>query len=97
MGEGLQLAALREQIDTIDKQILELLTQRSACVQQIAQEKCEHKRPIYDAQREAGIIRRIVGNNPTQYQDVDLENIHHMILRAGLNQQLLYRSEQESE
>lgn len=89
------LLKLRESIDSIDKQLIELLKQRSECVEQIAIYKCKHKISIYDAARENKILDKITKENPSLYQAVDMANIFHSILRAGLNQQLLYRSEHE--
>ncbi|MDH5432904.1 MAG: chorismate mutase [Gammaproteobacteria bacterium] len=88
-----QLANIRLSIDKIDESIVELLKQRSECVKQIAIIKCSSGQAIYDQSREATILDNIVKNNPTNYQSVDLANIFHAILRAGLNQQLLFRSE----
>lgn len=91
----IQLVQLREMIDQVDKQLLDLLTHRSDCVEKIAAIKCQHKLPIYDGVRENRIIEKMTQDNPTRYQSVDLANIFHSILRAGLNQQLLYRAEHE--
>lgn len=90
-----QLAEIRTQIDGIDKSLIDLLGQRSNCVDVIAKIKCENKISIYDSGRENSILDKITSNNSTKYQAVDMANIFHSILRAGLNQQLLYRSEHE--
>ncbi len=89
------LSQSRCRIDEIDQQIITLLTQRSACVNEIAGIKYQHKMPIYDSERETKIIEKISAYNPTGYHDVDMATIFHAILRAGLNQQLLYRSAHE--
>ncbi len=89
------LKEIRQDIDRIDNQLIELLKQRSECVERVAKIKCENQLPIYDSKRENEILDEITHNNPTKYQNVDLANIFHTILRAGLNQQLLYRSEHE--
>ncbi|MCW8879304.1 MAG: chorismate mutase [Kangiellaceae bacterium] len=90
-----KLNKIRSNIDKIDKQLIELLRQRSLCVQEIAEIKCQNQLPIYDGNREKRILEEKTSNNPTKYQAVDLANIFHAIMRAGLNQQLLYRSEHE--
>jgi len=89
------LIEARNSIDLIDRKLIELLKQRSLCVEQIAAYKCEHKISIYDATRENKILDKITLENPSQYQSVDMANIFHAIMRAGLNQQLLYRAEHE--
>ena len=90
-----ELNSVRQTIDDIDAQIIQLLSERSNCVKQIAIYKCENKLSIYDAERENKILDKITRENPSQYQAVDMANIFHAIMRAGLNQQLLYRSEHE--
>ena len=94
-SDNKDLSSVRESIDKIDKQLIDLLRQRSECVEQIAIYKCEHKLSIYDATRENKILDKITKENPSCYQAVDMANIFHAIMRAGLNQQLLYRSEHE--
>jgi chorismate mutase len=89
------LETARQEIDAIDSQITELLKLRSEWVQQIAIYKCQNKISIYDASRENKILDKITQQNPSLYQAVDMANIFHAIMRAGLNQQLLYRSEHE--
>ena len=88
-----KLATARDEIDKIDEQLITLLAQRSQCVEKIAEIKCHSKISIYDSERENKILQAVTENNPTKYQSVDMANIFHSILRAGLNQQLLYRSE----
>ena len=90
-----RLNEIRNKIDNIDEQLIELLKQRSICVEAIAEIKCLNKLSIYDGNREKLILEEKTANNPTKYQAVDLANIFHAIMRAGLNQQLLYRSEHE--
>ncbi|GAK85088.1 chorismate mutase I [Vibrio ponticus] len=51
-----QLNHLREQIDAVDKQILNLLAQRLALVEQVGEVKSEHGLPIYAPDREAAML-----------------------------------------
>ncbi|TQV84414.1 chorismate mutase [Aliikangiella coralliicola] len=90
-----ELFDVRREIDQIDEKIIQLLTLRSKCVEQIAEIKCRQNLSIYDSSRENNIIEKFTRDNPTHYQSVDMANIFHAILRAGLNQQLLYRAEHE--
>jgi chorismate mutase len=89
----LQLESLRWEIDTIDDQIIDLLKQRAESVESIARVKCRHQLAIYDGEREKRILEKVLSNNQTKYQAVDMASIFHAILRASLNQQLLYRSD----
>ncbi len=84
---------LRLTIDEIDQHLVELLARRSVCVKQISEIKKQNKLAIYDEKRERGIIDRFKHYNPTLYHQVDLINIFQAILRAGLHQQLIERTE----
>ncbi|MDA0149762.1 bifunctional chorismate mutase/prephenate dehydrogenase [Vibrio sp. LaRot3] len=51
-----QLNELRDKIDAVDKQILDLLSQRLALVEQVGEVKSEHGLPIYAPDREAAML-----------------------------------------
>jgi len=86
------LSSLRQKIDGLDTQILQLLAQRSECVNDISKTKYHFHMDIIDEGRESMIIRRVSTNNPSRYHSKDLERIFRAILQAGVNLQLLKRS-----
>lgn len=51
-----QLNGLRDQIDAVDKQILNLLAQRLSLVEKVGEVKSEHGLPIYAPDREAAML-----------------------------------------
>ncbi|WP_260260820.1 bifunctional chorismate mutase/prephenate dehydrogenase [Vibrio intestinalis] len=51
-----QLNELRDKIDAVDKQILDLLSQRLSLVEQVGEVKSEHGLPIYAPDREAAML-----------------------------------------
>ncbi|HAS64177.1 MAG TPA: bifunctional chorismate mutase/prephenate dehydrogenase [Vibrio sp.] len=51
-----QLNELRDQIDAVDKQILNLLAQRLSLVEKVGEVKSEHGLPIYAPDREAAML-----------------------------------------
>ncbi|EKM3680601.1 MULTISPECIES: bifunctional chorismate mutase/prephenate dehydrogenase [Vibrio] len=53
---AVELNALRDQIDAVDKQMLELLAQRLALVEKVGEVKSEHGLPIYAPDREAAML-----------------------------------------
>ncbi|EGR1891357.1 bifunctional chorismate mutase/prephenate dehydrogenase [Vibrio vulnificus] len=53
---AVELNALRDQIDAVDKQMLELLAQRLALVEQVGHVKSQHGLPIYAPDREAAML-----------------------------------------
>ncbi|MDD1824428.1 bifunctional chorismate mutase/prephenate dehydrogenase [Photobacterium sp. ZSDE20] len=53
---AVELNELRDQIDAVDKQMLDLLAQRLALVEKIGEVKSEHGLPIYVPEREAAML-----------------------------------------
>ncbi|MGC9404060.1 bifunctional chorismate mutase/prephenate dehydrogenase [Vibrio genomosp. F10] len=53
---AVELNELREQIDAVDKQILDLLAQRLSLVEKVGEVKSEHGLPIYAPDREAAML-----------------------------------------
>ncbi len=53
---AVELNELRDQIDAVDKQMLDLLAQRLALVEKVGEVKSEHGLPIYAPDREAAML-----------------------------------------
>ena len=53
---AVELNELRDQIDAVDKQMLDLLAQRLALVEKVGEVKSEHGLPIYVPEREATML-----------------------------------------
>ncbi|WP_135444406.1 bifunctional chorismate mutase/prephenate dehydrogenase [Vibrio tasmaniensis] len=53
---AVELNELRDQIDGVDKQMLDLLAQRLALVEKVGEVKSEHGLPIYVPEREAAML-----------------------------------------
>ena len=68
MGSGvtqeLQLEKLREAIDRVDTEILDLVARRIGLVLQIAEHKRARLLPVYDPDRERDVINRLIGLAP---------------------------------
>jgi chorismate mutase/prephenate dehydratase len=62
-GQTHSLASLREQLDTIDRDILNAINRRGAIAQKIGQLKQSQGQGVYDGKREASILQRAVENN----------------------------------
>lgn len=58
-----QLQPLREQIDTLDAQILALLNQRAQVAQQVGEVKKEFNAPVFRPERELQVIARVEAAN----------------------------------
>lgn len=53
---AVELKALRDKIDSVDKQMIELLAERLSLVEQVGEVKSEHGLPIYAPDREAAML-----------------------------------------
>lgn len=74
------LEELREKIDIIDIQILNLLNDRAKLVLQIGQIKGINNLPIYSAKREHELIAKIINENTGPLNQDALEKIYTTIM-----------------
>jgi chorismate mutase/prephenate dehydratase len=74
------LDALREQLDSIDTQILSLLSARAEIVMQVADFKRHHHMPVYVPERETSIIKRLRAINPGPLPGETIERLYRAVL-----------------
>ncbi|HPQ94593.1 MAG: prephenate dehydratase [Thiothrix sp.] len=81
-----ELQALRVRIDTIDEQLLELLTQRARCAEKVAQVKLaeDPKATFYRPEREAWILNRMQALNPGPLQNEQITRLYREVIAACL-------------
>ena len=79
------LDALRNRLDTIDGQILSLLSERATIIMQVADFKRHHNIPIYVPEREVSIIARLRMANPGPLPGDTIERIYRSILEEMRN------------
>ena len=60
---GMSLDKLRQEIDSIDAQLVELLKQRAACVHQVGEIKKSTGAPTFVPERECALIEKILKLN----------------------------------
>ncbi|MGH8854832.1 MAG: prephenate dehydratase [Telluria sp.] len=77
-----KLTPLREQIDTIDAQILELLSRRGHLAQQVGHVKAETNAPVFRPEREAQVLRGVAERNPGPLKDRDVQTIFREIMSS---------------
>jgi chorismate mutase len=65
----MSLAELREEIETIDREIVELIARRTYVAETVAQVKADRKMPTTDEKQEEQVMER-AGENAEQF-DVD--------------------------
>ncbi|HRG54523.1 MAG TPA: prephenate dehydratase [Lacunisphaera sp.] len=79
-----QLARVRNQIDALDREIVERLNTRLKCAQQIGEIKRGAKTRIYVAEREADVLRRVSAANRGPLKPAALQAIYREIMSAAL-------------
>lgn len=77
-----KLKPLREQIDAIDLQILELLSRRARLAQEVGHIKAETNAPVFRPEREAQVLRGVAERNPGPLKGNDVQTIFREIMSA---------------
>lgn len=81
-----ELSQLRIQIDSLDAQILKLISERAACAQKVAEVKRAENpdAEFYRPEREADVLRRILDLNPGPLGDEEMARLFREIMSACL-------------
>ena len=77
-----KLKPLRQQIDAIDEQILDLLNQRARVAQQVGHVKAETNAPVFRPEREAQVLRKAAERNPGPLLGTDIQTIFREVMSA---------------
>jgi chorismate mutase/prephenate dehydratase len=77
-----KLLPLREQIDAIDAQILDLLSRRGRIAQEVGHVKAETNAPVFRPEREAQVLRGVAERNPGPLKDRDVQTIFREIMSS---------------
>ncbi|MGB4467504.1 MAG: prephenate dehydratase [Azovibrio sp.] len=89
MSDSLQqeLAGVRQEIDRIDAQLLELLNRRARCAQQVGEIKARHGEAghIYRPEREAQVLRRLQELNQGPLPDESITLFFREVMSACLS------------
>lgn len=72
-----ELAALRQNIDQLDAEILQRLAARAQCAKRVGEVK---KGPLYRPEREAQVLRNIAANNPGPLSSEAVQRIFREIM-----------------
>ena len=83
-AEGIdELAGLRDEIDGVDRQILDLLNQRARCVQQVGAVKAGGRNgPVYVAARERDLVRTLLEANDGPFPGAGIPHVFREIISA---------------
>ena len=90
------LAACRDQIDVLDRQILELLNQRTRIVEQIGRIKQELDLPIYEPRREDEVFSNVTGHNLGPLTGEGVRRVFERIIDEMRNVQRLRMLERDA-
>lgn len=74
------LPALRRTIDRLDERMLKLLNARAKLAQQIGRIKHRKKWPVYDAKREAFVLRHVTLRNQGPLSPAAVRHVFQSIL-----------------
>lgn len=77
-----KLTPLRIQIDAIDAQILDLLSQRAQVALQVGHVKAETNAPVFRPEREAQVLQKVAQSNPGPLASSDVQTIFREIMSA---------------
>src|SRR3954469_4058934 len=77
-----KLKPLRQQIDEIDAQLLELLARRAQLAQEVGHVKAETNAPVFRPEREAQVLRGVAERNPGPLKDREVQTIFREIMSA---------------
>lgn len=81
---NINLEALREQLDTLNLDILDLINKRAAIVQEIGELKGKQSTQRFDPVRERDMLNSIVRKNDGPFKNATVEHIFKEIFKAGL-------------
>lgn len=77
-----KLSPLRQKIDAIDAQILDLLNQRARVAQEVGHVKAETNAPVFRPEREAQVLRKAAERNPGPLLGTDIQTIFREVMSA---------------
>ncbi|HBA69993.1 MAG TPA: prephenate dehydratase [Lachnospiraceae bacterium] len=85
----MDLTDLREQIDNIDKQIVELYEQRMDISRQVAEYKIETGKKVFDKEREEEKLRKVKSLTHTEFNSLGIEELFEQIM--SMSRKLQYK------
>jgi len=82
MGAEEEIKVLRQKIETLDRQILDLLNERAGVAREVGRVKSEARMNPYSPQREAEILERLKLENPGPFPQGAISPVFREIISA---------------
>lgn len=82
----MDLNKIREEIDNIDAQIIELYEKRMQCVKDVAEYKRANNKAVYDEKRENEKLEKLSQMVSPEYSD-DIKSLYKTIFELSRNSQ----------
>ena len=76
---------IRKNIDSIDTQILDLLTERIACAKEIGRMKTDRGEDVYVPSREVQVFKNLLDKNAGRISEAALKSIYREIISASIS------------
>jgi chorismate mutase-like protein len=80
---AVQLRELRDAIDEIDREIVELLAKRLRLVMKVGEFKRANGLPIYDADRERDLLARVASHAPSPLEPEMAQRIFQCVIQES--------------
>jgi len=78
-----ELQRIREEIDSIDHSVVDLLNRRAALAQEVGKLKGRDGKPFFTPERERAIFEKLAAINPGPLMHVQLQSIYREIISAA--------------
>jgi chorismate mutase / prephenate dehydratase len=85
MGNNPDIKRLRDSIDTLDRELIELLSKRALVAREIGDYKRDSSLPFHDPQREEAVLQKLRGYNQDRFPDRALVAVYQEIFGACLS------------
>lgn len=97
MNKMLDLGKIRNDIDTIDNQILELFERRMALTGDVAEYKIATGKPVFDQQREISKLQKLGNAASNTFNSKGIQEIFHQIMSISRKRQYQMLTENQVE
>ena len=90
------LTKIREEIDAIDSQIVELFEKRMTLSENVARYKIENKKPVFDRERELEKLSTLGGKAHSQFNRIGVQELYQQIMSISRKRQYQLITQAES-